>query len=195
MHNLSATTKKLIAQFKFSSIIIWGAMSFSIIPLFIVAYTVTNQQSTEVDKTVKELESILSAVAVLLGIVSIMLHKHFLSDAKLKAKLKREVSAEMLVSSSRYPNQADIDAQLSNYESLSAYERKIIALMRSLFVPLVISCALNESIAIFGFVLSILQGEPAVIVPYAAGAILLNIMVFPRNDKILKRAERLRLFS
>lgn len=49
------------------------------------------------------------------------------------------------------------------------------------FTAHVISWALNESVAILGFVLAFLTHEPMRILPFFAGALALNLIMFPKD--------------
>ena len=57
----------------------------------------------------------------------------------------------------------------------------------------VVGLALHEAIAMYGFVLAFIGGSPPAILPFAAVAIVLNALIFPRSGPLLERARRLAL--
>ena len=55
----------------------------------------------------------------------------------------------------------------------------------------VVGLALHESIALFGFVLAFLTVDPVRILPFAALAIVANLLIFPRPRAVLEHARTL----
>jgi len=66
--------------------------------------------------------------------------------------------------------------------ALSQHERRLLAAAQASFVPFIVQLALQESIALFGLVLSILSASAAPVIPFATGALLLNLRVSPKLD-------------
>jgi hypothetical protein len=67
------------------------------------------------------------------------------------------------------------------------------ALLAELNVTTIVGLALHEAIALFGFVLGFLAGDPLLILPFAAVALVLNAMIFPRPEPLLARVRSLSL--
>lgn len=51
--------------------------------------------------------------------------------------------------------------------------------------------ALNETIGVLGLVLAVLFQSFAPVLPFALGAIVLNLLAYPRIEPLLERAARL----
>ena len=57
--------------------------------------------------------------------------------------------------------------------------------IKAAFVPFVISLTISECVVVLGFVLVIMSGQPAKILPFAMAGILNILFLYPRKEKIL----------
>lgn len=74
-------------------------------------------------------------------------------------------------------------------ESALTKTRNIQKAMGVLLPLLLLSLASNESIAIIGFVLAQATGTPSSMYPYAAGALLLNLIMFPKSEAMAAKMD------
>lgn len=57
--------------------------------------------------------------------------------------------------------------------------------IKAAFVPFVVSLTTSECVVVLGFVLVIMSGQPAKILPFAMAGILNILFLYPRKEKIL----------
>ena len=129
------------------------------------------------------------AAALVAGIVSVFLRKTLLSDERLKLALEKEVDLAKLSNNLRI-SELGRD-KLESIASLEKFEQKLLALLDWSIVPNIICWTINETIAVFGFVLAMLNGTPNSVLPFACVALLLNFAMFPKFEAISERARSL----
>ena len=79
---------------------------------------------------------------------------------------------------------------VAKLEALNSFELRVYAVLRSLQISMIVSLTLNEVIALFGLVLAFMAKNLVEIVPFAAAAIMLNLLSIPRLQATADRATR-----
>jgi len=174
---------QLAKQRNFVLILIWFAMTNSALVLVFVVFFMKTNFNTD-SSQVQLLQYVFPAISFTLAIASISLHKFLLSDKNISKTINEDINS---INYTNVPNQKEVE----KIKALSKKEQKKLNLFSLLFLPTIICLALNESISIFGFLLSVMKQDPKVILPFVATTIVLNILVFPRFNSLIERAERL----
>ena len=64
---------------------------------------------------------------------------------------------------------------------------KVVGLSGMYFTALILSLAMNEAVALFGMLLAILEQRVEPVIPFAAAALALNLLIFPRFNQFVNR--------
>jgi hypothetical protein len=92
----------------------------------------------------------------------------------------------------RNPQTHQIDqVRLQKIVSLAPHEQRLLAAVSALFVPFIVQMACNESIALYGLVLSFVTRSFPPVLPFAALALALNLNVSPKLEPSLERLRNL----
>jgi hypothetical protein len=70
-------------------------------------------------------------------------------------------------------------------------EARLTSVLGAVQVPFLVSLALNESVALVGFVLALLNADPRRFWPFLGAALALNLLAFPRPAAWLARIREL----
>ncbi len=128
---------------------------------------------------------VLTAIAVVLALGAFVARRWLLSAARLRALASSLPPIEELAAATRG------DADPERLAALRAAPPGVVAL-RGLMLraqPTLIGLmALNESVALLGFVLAFLLGDPLRYLPFAALALVLQLALVPRLPVWLERA-------
>jgi hypothetical protein len=106
-----------------------------------------------------------------------------LSEGHIYDKLKEEVDPQGLATN-RETGQIDQE-RLQTIKKLTPLEMKALGLSGMYFTTLVLSLAMNEAVALFGMLLTILEQRFEPVIPFAAAALALNLLVFPRFNQFV----------
>ncbi|MEW6729843.1 MAG: hypothetical protein AB1489_00775 [Acidobacteriota bacterium] len=175
--------------------IVWAGLTITIGLYLFLAYQMvvlgqTNLSATQLDKN---LEIVIYAFAATMGILSLLLRKFLLSDQRLSTKLTQyHTHPERLAVT---PRSGPLDTtKLEKVKKLSAKERAILGLAREYFIAMIMSLALTETIAISGFLLTLLSHQITIMLPFVFATLILNLAFFPRfNGFAEDTLNRLRL--
>lgn len=125
--------------------------------------------------------------AVIVAAVSVYYRRWVYSDANLDRLLTRPIDMARLA---KQPRTGRLDeAFAAEIDTLPKHEQRFVKLFADLQTPLVINLALNEIIALIGFVLAVLQRNPSLLLPFAAAGVVLNIWVWPTADRLYVRLQ------
>jgi len=169
--------EELLKPRVFATQILWSALTFSILIYVFIAYKV---EANNAESGPAALEPVMLyamyAVAALTVIGSLVIRSVFFSQTRLKKMLSKEVSVERLALN---PQTGQLDqTRAEKIKRMSGNELKAIGLTGQMFTPFIFILALNESVAIYGLILSFLSFRGEVMLPFAAAAIMLNVMMF-----------------
>ncbi|MCP4674786.1 MAG: hypothetical protein GY854_04580 [Deltaproteobacteria bacterium] len=159
----SSEFEQLIKSRTFVSKILWFALTFSILIYVFVAYQVALQNTdTEPAELNAMFKQIMYAVAAATVCGSLIARAVLFSESRLKNMLQ------------------STDEQMSSGESdkISANELRALGLFARLFTPYIVILAINESVVIYGLILSFMAHRGDEILPFALAAIVLNATMF-----------------
>jgi hypothetical protein len=179
-------------------IVLWFALTAAIVLYLLVAFlTVGNiaGSSASIDPIIRY---VLTLISLSVGGISLLYWRHSRSNTGLQRLLARDIGlqdlqkkANKLVVQSRTNGSPD-QKTLSQLSTLTAFDRRRYAVAVDLFLPFLINLALNETVALLGLVLSLLSRDLWQILPFAAGAILMNIYMLPKLENLMERCEQWR---
>jgi hypothetical protein len=124
-------------------------------------------------------------IAGSVAVLSLMLRKSLLSPGKIYDRLNEAVDAQALATN-RETGEIDQE-RLKKINSLTPLEMKAMGLSGMYFTTLLLSLAMNETVALLGLMLAILEQRPEPVIPFAAAALALNIIIFPRFNQFIDR--------
>lgn len=82
---------------------------------------------------------------------------------------------------------------ISQLSLLTSFDRKRYCLAADLFLPFVLNLALNESVALLGFVLALPSRDIGVYIPFVGAGLLLNVYMRPNLNQLMERCEQWRV--
>jgi hypothetical protein len=128
-------------------------------------------------------------ISLLCAVLAPYVPRSLLPDSRLRQLIDQppEVIA-------RDPRTGIVDEErLAKIRTLSSDERRLLVLVRTLFVGFIVRLAFNESISLYGMVLAFISRSFVAVLPFAIVSFVLNLMVPSPLDEALKRAESLGL--
>lgn len=164
--------------------IIWLALTAAIPFYVVVAWIMLRDAvATGVDPV---LSVVCGVMAFVTGAAAIVLPRFVPPGDLLRRVMASDPDVEMLArdpqSGATRPEMRDALAQLE------PRERRLL-LLRPLFTTQsIVRAALSETIALLGFVLAFTSGTFAPILPFAAAAIVVQVLVIPRFEPLAERA-------
>jgi hypothetical protein len=112
------------------------------------------------------------------------------SDASLQQVLSQSGGIEDLLAKGQ--QEQDEAQSRARVEALSAFDRRRYRLALSFRTALGTNVAVNYFIVVVGYMVARHYEEVRELTPFVTVAFLLNLLVFPRLDTVLKRSERWR---
>lgn len=174
---------------------LWAALTSALLLYVVVLLLVTRDQPGPVNALDPMVRTALIFLGTGIGVGSFYYHKYVRSDAYLAPLVQRETQLKDVEDRARkIVVQAKTDPSvISQLALLTAFDRKRYCLAADLFVPFVLNLALNESVALVGFVLALPSRDLWVYIPFAGTALLLNIYMRPDLLPLMERCEQWRV--
>jgi len=184
---LSADFKKLIAPQARVLNIIWGALAFATIFYVGIAWFMFGQ-GTPGDLDANGLPSvgrsnlnlIGAIVLILLGLGSVYYERKSFGASMLKDKLARD--PDWSLAGSQGVGGTTV-AGREIFENLSDSEKRMACLWSHYQTTMIVVWSMREAIAIVGLILTILQQDFRVVVPFGLAALILMLMKMPRPTR------------
>lgn len=180
----SETLKRVLRPRVFVMKLLWAAMTFTILLYVGLAYFL-NAQGQPPQPVDNSLKIALYLIAGAIAVLSLLLRSRMLSEGHIYDKLKEEVDPQGLATD-RETGQIDQE-RLQTIKKLTPLEMKVIGLSGMYFTALIMSLAMNEAVALFGMLLAILEQRVEPVIPFAAAALALNLLIFPRFNQFVDR--------
>jgi len=185
MADLSVEAQALIRPMAMVRIILWFAFSLAILFYLIVLFVIP-AGSTKIEMpSGLPLQPLFFGVAGVMALLSMMLLKRIRSAGFLRKRLRRVVSGSMAKSTFRGATGGSAGSKY-RFDSLKPEEQQILRVLASLHGPSLVVLAINEGIAILGFMLGLLGGRRTAEHPFAAVALTLNLMALPRMRETVR---------
>lgn len=180
----SETLKRVLKPRVLVMTLLWAVMTFTILFYVGLAY-ILNAPGQPPQPVENRLKLALYLIAGAIAVLSFLLRSRMLSEGHIYDKLKEEVDPQGLATN-RETGQIDQE-RLQTIKSLTPLEMKVIGLSGIYFTTLVLSLAMHEAVALFGMLLAILEQRAEPVIPFAAAALALNLLVFPRFHQFVDR--------
>ena len=164
--------------------LLWAVMTFTILLYVGLAYFL-NAKGQPPQRVENSLRLALYLIAGSIAVLSLMLRSRLLSAGHIYDKMKEEVDPQALATD-RETGLVDQE-RLKTIKTLTPLEMKATGLAGIYFTALILSLAMNEAVALFGMMLAILEQRPEPVIPFAAAALALNGLVFPRLYQFVDR--------
>ena len=165
--------------------ILWSAMVMTILFFVLVNYFATSQGRAEAMPVQNELRMVFYAIAVLAPIAAYFLRRRMLSSERLQSAMGLKVDLQAMATDSE--TGVTDEARLADLKKLNPLELKAISLSGRYFTAMLLSLALHEVVALCGMMLSMLEQRFEAILPFAAVAIVLDLLICPRLDKFIEQ--------
>jgi F0F1-type ATP synthase membrane subunit c/vacuolar-type H+-ATPase subunit K len=165
--------------------ILWSAMVMTILFFVLVSYFITSQHQSEPVPIQNELRMVFYAIAVIAPIAAYFLRRRMLSSERLQPAMRLNVDLRAMATDSE--TGVTDEARLADLNKLNPLELKAITLSGRYFTAMLLSLALHEVVALCGMMLSMLEQRFEAILPFAAVAIVLDLLIYPRLDKFIEQ--------
>ena len=181
----SESLNKILRPRTLTMRILWTAMVLTVLLFVFLTYILTGQNRLEPVPVQNELRMVFYAIAVIAPVAAYFLRRRILSSERLQSASNTEDGLQALATDFR--TEVTDEAKLAEIKKLSPLELKAIAISVPYFTALLLSLALHEVVAICGMMLSMLELRFEAILPFAAVAIVLDLMIYPRLDKFIEQ--------
>jgi hypothetical protein len=174
---------------------IWISLTAAIVLYLLVLVWISGQVSGRPSTIDPLVRGILTALAVLIGVGSLLYHRRTQSQSYLRLLLSRDMQLRDIEERARKiipQNKSDASSVpngVSKLAVLTPFDRKRYALAADGFSTFVLNLALNEAVALFGFVIAILSRDLWPYLPFGLAAIGLNVYMRPRVNGLMERCE------
>jgi hypothetical protein len=108
-----------------------------------------------------------------------------LSSERLQPAMRLKVDLQAMATDSE--TGVTDEARFAELKKLNPLELKAFTLSGRYFTAILLSLALHEVVALCGMMLSMLEQRFEAILPFAAVAIALDLMIYPRLDKFIEQ--------
>jgi hypothetical protein len=130
---------------------------------------------------------VIATAAAIIAVASVLHRRWCYSDAYLDRLLGSPIDVRRLATP---PRTGRVDENLAaKIDALVPHERTFVTLFVALQTPLLINLALNELIALIGFVPAFLAQDLTVFLPFAVAAVALNLCMWPAPDRLYARVQ------
>lgn len=174
---------------------VWVGLTAAIVLYLLVLVLVSGQDSGAPSAIDPQVRSILTLLAVLLGAGTLLYHRRTQSESYLRRAMSRDMQPRDIEEKARKvtpQNKSDAVSDVSAASKLALltpFDRRRFALAADGFLPFVLKLALNEAVALLGFVIALLSRELWSYLPFGTAAIALNVYMRPRLDSLMERCE------
>ena len=177
----------LVRPLQTTRTLIWISLNVAIVLYVVVACIQFGVPSTTAGAFSHPMAWPLVAIAVAATIAGRMFPTMFYPPQRLRDLLTRDADLRAIA---RNPQTGALDEErLAKLEALSQQEQRLIAVAQASFTPFIVQLAIQEAVALCGLVLAFLSQSAAPVIPFAAAALLLNLMVPPKLDSVLAMAQ------
>lgn len=174
----SDTFEDLLASQARLQLIIWGAMTVSIVIHIGLAYVLTTMVPVKTQGLPEVLPQILFGLALVEAAASVLIRRHRLHPGRLLGIVRGPPNLEKLW---RNPGSPGVDeARRAEIEGLPGSEQGLLGALLDLSQTNIICAAVNESIVIMGLVAALAAQKFTGVLPFAILGLCLNLLMIPR---------------
>jgi hypothetical protein len=186
----SQTFQKIAGARQRTLAIIWGSFLMSLIVLTVAAHIVLKKTDTRAATPPPfDVVSMLAAAAVISGAAALGLYRYRSSDGFFKKVLSEKPDVKSMATDPR--SRAVNVPYLEQLQSLPLDEIKLVRILSKSQALLLISLALNESVAVLGFCSAIFTRNFESMLPFAGVSLLLALWMPPSQRRLMERAAAL----
>jgi len=175
--------------------ILWLAMAVSVFLYGVVLFAMQQQGSLSEmagnNPNLRDVYPLLypfaGPIALVFAVASVGVGRWLLSASRIRRLLERPVSPEALAT---VKGRAVDGGRLTLLQALTPEDLQLCALVPHYLSAMLIRLALAEAITVVGFVLTLLGGDPSIILPFAGLSLLLMLFAFPRVGAHIERGRR-----
>lgn len=175
--------------------LIWASLTAAVLLYLLVLVFISGQVSGMPSTIDPLLRGVLAVLGGLVGVSSLLHHSHTQSDSYLRRMMSRDMQPRDIEEKARKmtprnrSDAASVADAVSKLALLTPFDRRRYALAADGFLPFVLNLALNEAVALFGFVIAILSRDLWSYLPFGITAIALNVYMRPRLEGLMERCE------
>jgi len=166
---------------------IWGVYSMSILLFVAVLFLMMGAGSDTDWASVSTLVGL--GVGGVVVVAALLYRRRKFSETRLRELLAHEPDIDEMSKDSEY-GMVD-EERKAELAELSPDELRVLAALRGLQVPFLVSLGIHEVVALVGFVVAFAMGDFTLVVPFAGAALLLNGIAAPRVSSWAERLSRL----
>lgn len=164
--------------------IMWSAMVMTILFFVLVSYFITHQNQSEPVPVQNELRMIFYAIAVIAPVAAYFIRRRMLSSERLQSMKGGNVDLRYMATDSE--TGLTDESRLAELKKLNPLELKALTLTGRYLTAMLVSLALHEVVALCGMMLAMLEQSFEAILPFAAAAIALDLLIYPRLYKFVE---------
>jgi|GEM_PF-6011689 len=180
---LSQELRFLIKPFEAATRVIWFATLMALLILLFVAYSLPVREMPNASAMPVNLFYI---VAVIWTCASLYLRRFALSEERTRLLLSGKVDLNSLAGNPRRGR--TVEERLTKLKALPPAEQRLMVVANAYLHVTLICSAMNEAVAILGFVIAITKAGPEMMLPFWLTALLLNVFMFPRLSRFVEEA-------
>jgi hypothetical protein len=181
---ISENLRPLMGKAEIRSKAVWAATTLSIVLVTALLWFFIRQGTEDDLRPLSPgLRNLALGLALALAVISSVIRSYLLSESRLMRLLEQESRVDRLLEAASGPGSPPRQA----VESLSQWERAVLALPACLLPAFVVGWGINEAILLLGTALAVVSGNFMDVVPFAFVAFALNALSFPRLDPYLRR--------
>ena len=167
--------------------ILWFALTMSMLMYLFIGYTISvNGEPVPADD--QTLILAFYAVAGVTMIVSLAMRFFLFSDERIERELSKPLDLDALaVLRPRMPADA---ATLEKLKQLTEKEQRLFGLPGAFMAPLIFNLAMNESVVIYGLILTLMYHRFSLMMPFAVAGLLLNLTHLRTVPALVERGAR-----
>lgn len=185
---ISPTLRELLRPALLIHTFFWWILTACIVFYVVLAWILARAPDAPA-AVASSIELALAGFAIATGAASLLLPRFWLSDERLRSVLASPPDLEALARPQG--SSARDELRLQAIQTLTAQEQKLLALPGFYFPCFLVRMVLNESVAVYGLILTILSHTFESVLPFATAGLLLNLVSRPRIEPLLERASHL----
>jgi hypothetical protein len=175
--------------------LLWVSLTAAIF-LYLLVLVINSDQVSGTPSTIDPIVTgVLVSLGGLLGVGSLLYHSYMQSESYLQRMMSRDMQPRDIeekawkMTPQNKRDAASVAYAVSKLALLTPFDRRRYALAADGFLHFVLNLALNEAVALFGFVIAILSRDLWSYLPFGIAAIALNVYMRPRLEGLMERCE------
>ena len=166
--------------------IMWATLTGAAACFIVVGFMVFGESGEEFEPLSTLLQAVNLVLALSFAFMPFLLRGLFLTDARIRSRLEREVSLDTLA---RNLQTGELDSdRLERMEALEPFEQRLLSLSGFYFTFYLISLISNEMVAAVGLIWTVLGHTTTPVLILGIIGVGLNLALFSGLDTVINRA-------